>query len=123
MSEEETQAEAKVESRSRQAWAQFGDAFGDIGRQFHQDYEHVTEAASEGTEKSQQSIERAVKAILTAIEDTGRTIGESLRDPNVRKETEEAGAALLRAVGVSLSALGETLQADAERERHGNRAA
>jgi hypothetical protein len=123
MSEEETQAEAKVESRSRQAWSQFGDAFGDIGRQFHQDYEHVTEAASEGTEKSQQSIERAVKAILTAIEDTGRTIGESLRDPNVRKETEEAGAALLRAVGVSLSALGETLQADAERERHGNRAA
>ena len=123
MSEEETQAEAKVESRSRQAWSQFGDAFGDIGRQFHQDYEHVTEAASEGTEKSQQSIERAVKAILTAIEDTGRTIGESLRDPNVRKETEEAGAALLRAVGVSLSALGETLQADAERERHGNRTA
>ena len=122
MSEEEIQAGAKVASRSREAWAQFGDAFGDIGRQFHRDYEHVTEAASEGTEQSQQSMERAVKAIRTAIEDTGKTIGESLRDPKVRKETEEAGSALLRAVGVSLSELGETLQGDAERERHGSSA-
>ena len=117
MSEEETQAGTKVGSRSREAWAQFGDAFGDIGRQFHQNYEHVTEAASEGTEQSQRSIERAVKAIRTAIENTAKTIGESLRDPKVKQETAEAGSGLLRAVGVSLSELGETLQRDAERER------
>jgi hypothetical protein len=120
MSEKETQAGEKAGSRSREAWRQFGDAFGDIGRQFHQDYDRVTEAASDGTETSQQSIERAVKAIRTAIEGTGRTIGESLRDPKVRKETEEAGSALLRAVGVSLSELGQTLQGDAERERQGS---
>jgi hypothetical protein len=122
MSEEETQAGAKAVSRSREAWAQFGDAFGDIGRQFHQNYEHVTGAAGEGTEKSQQSIERAVKAIRKAIEGTAKTIGESLRDPKVKKETEEAGSALLRAVGVSLSELGETLQRDADRERQGSAA-
>ena len=120
MSEEQTQVGAKVRSRSREAWAQFGDAFGDIGRQFHQDYEHVTETASERTEKSEQSIERAVKAIRSAIEDTAKTIGVSLRDPKVKTETEEAGSALLRAVGVSLSELGGTLQRDADQERQGH---
>jgi len=117
MSHEETPTGAKGGRRSRQAWAQFGDAFGDIGRQFHQDYERVTENASEGTEESQKSIERAVKAIRTAIESTGKTIGASLRDPKVRQETEEAGSALMHAVGVSLSELGEALQHDADRER------
>ena len=119
MSERETQVAPKTGSTSREAWKQFGDAFGDIGRQFHQDYEHVTDVTGEGTEKSQQSIERAVKAIRSAIEATGRTIGESLRDRKVKQETEEAGTALLRAVGVSLSNLGERLQGDAERERQG----
>jgi hypothetical protein len=122
MSEEQMPVGAKVRSRSREAWAQFGDAFGDIGRQFHQDYEHVTETASERTEKSEQSIERAVKAIRTAIEDTAKTIGTSLRDPKVRTETEEAGSALLHAVAVSLSELGERLQRDADHERQGRAA-
>ncbi len=117
MTHEETPTGAKVASRSRRAWAQFGDAFGDIGRQFHQDYERVTETASEGSDESQKSIERAVKAIRTAVESTAKTIGTSLRDPKVKQETEEAGSALLHAVGVSLSDLGEKLQRDADRER------
>jgi hypothetical protein len=122
MSEEQTETQPKVASKSREAWAQFADAFGDIGRQFHQDYEHVTETAGEGTEKSRRSMERAVKAIRTAVEGTAKSIGESLRDPKVRQETEEAGSALLHAVGVSLSELGDTLQRDAERERQGSTA-
>jgi hypothetical protein len=120
MSEPQTQTRAKVPSRSRAAWTQFGDAFAEIGHQFHQDYERVTETANEGTEQSQQSIERAVKAIRRAIEDTARAIGQSLRDPKVRQETEESGSALLHAVGVSLSELGTTLQRDAEHERSGD---
>jgi hypothetical protein len=119
MSENETQAGATTSSRTREAWREFGDAFGDIGRQFHQDYDHVSEAASEGSDRSQQSMERAVKAIRMAIQNTARTIGESLRDPKVRTETEEAGSALLSAVGVSLSEVGQKLQRDAEREGKG----
>ena len=117
MDNEEAETGTKVVSRSRQAWAQFGDAFGDIGRQFQQDYEHVTETANEGTDESKRSIERAVKAVRTAIEGTAKTIGVSLRDPKVKQETEEAGSALMHAVGVSLSELGQRLQRDADRER------
>jgi len=117
MTYEEAPTGAKVGSRSRQAWAQFGDAFGDIGRQFHQDYERVTDTASEGSDESQKSIERAVRAIRAAIESTGKTIGASLRDPRVKQETKEAGSALMQAVGVSLSELGEKLQHDADHER------
>jgi hypothetical protein len=117
MSSEESRSGAKDDSRSRQAWAEFGDAFGDIGRQFHRDYERVTETAGEGTDESQKSIERAVKAVRSAVESTAKAIGTSLRDPKVKQETEEAGSALMQAVGVSLSELGEKLQRDSERER------
>jgi len=104
-------------SKYREAWAQVGDAFGEISRQFHQDYERVTETADTGTEKSEQSIERALTEIRRAVAGTARAIGASLRDPKIRQETEDSGSALLRAVGVSLSELGATLQRGAEHER------
>ena len=113
MSEEQ----AKSLSRSREAWAALGDEFADIGRRFREDYEKVSETAATGSEESQKSIARAVSAIRTAVDGTARTIGEALRDPKIREETEEAGSALLRAVGVTLSELGQTLQRDAEREK------
>ncbi len=119
MSTEQPTASTGRAGRSRQAWAQFADAFADIGRQFRNDYEQASEATSEGTEKAQKSLERAVTGVRTAVETTAKTISESLRDPKVREETEEAGAALLRAVGVSLSELGDVLKrrADSEPER------
>jgi hypothetical protein len=58
-----------------------------------------------------------VQAVRAAIEGTAKTIGTSLRDPLVKQETEEAGSALMHAVGVSLSELGDRLQRDAGRER------
>lgn len=114
--------EAKVPGSAREAWAEFGDAFGEIARQFHQDYEQVSKAANEGSEESQRSIQRAVKAIRAALDETARAIGGSLRDPKVRQETEEAGSALLNAVGVTLSELGAALRRDAQHERDENAA-
>ncbi len=107
----------KALSGAREAWAEFGDAFSEIGRQFREDYEQVSESASESSEQSQQSIQRAVKAIRAALDQTARAIGGSLRDPKVKQETAEAGSALLKAVGVTLSELGEALRRDAEHER------
>ena len=109
--------QAKGLSRSREAWAALGDEFVDIGRRFREDYEKVSETAATGSEESQKTIDRAVSAIRKAVDGTARTIGESLRDPKIREETEEAGAALLRAVGVTLSELGQNLQRDADREK------
>jgi hypothetical protein len=112
-----SETEAKAFGGAREAWAEFGDAFADIGRQFREDYEQVSEGASEGSEESQQSIQRAVKAIRAALDQTARAIGGSLRDPQVKQETAEAGSALLKAVGVTLSEVGEALRRDAEKER------
>jgi hypothetical protein len=111
--------QAKVPSRIREAWVALGDEFADIGRRFRENYDQVSGTATRGTERSQESIDRAVNAIRKAIDGTARAIGESLRDPKIREETEEAGSALLRAVGVTLSQLGQSLQRDAEREQDG----
>lgn len=109
--------QAKALSRSREAWAALGDEFADIGRRFREDYEKVGETATTGTEESQNSIDRAVSAIRQAVAGTAHAIGDALADPKIKQETEEAGSALLRAVGVTLSELGEKLQRDAEREQ------
>ena len=107
----------KALSQSREAWAALGDEFADIGRRFREHYEQVSDTAATGTEESQESLDRAVRAVRQAIDGTAHAIGESLRDPKIREETEQAGSAFLRAVGVTLSELGKTLQHEAEREQ------
>ena len=67
-------------------------------------------------------MERAVKTVTSAFEDTATAIGNSLRDPALKEETEEAGARFLRAVGVTLSELGESLQRQADDEHRGTAA-
>lgn len=109
--------QAEALSRSREAWAALGDEFADIGRRFREDYEQVSDTAATGSEESQKSLDRAVSAIRGAVGGTAHVIGESLRDPKIREETAEAGSALLRAVGVTLSELGERLQKDADSEK------
>ena len=108
---------AKTPSPTREAWAAFSEEFADIGKRFREDYEKVNETAATGSEQSQKSLERAVQAVRGAVSGTAQAIGESLRDPKIREETEEAGSALLRAVGVTLSELGERLQQDADKEK------
>jgi hypothetical protein len=108
-------ANEKALSQSREAWAALGDEFGDIGRRFRENYEKVSETAATGSEEARNSLDRAVKTVSEAVRSAANSIGESLRDPKIREETDEAGAALLRAVGVTMSELGANLQRDAER--------
>jgi hypothetical protein len=112
-----TADEAKGLSRSREAWAALGEEFADIGRRFRENYERVSETTASGTEEARSSLDRAVKAVSEAVGGAAGAIGESLRDPKIREETVEAGSGLLRAVGVTLSELGQQLQREAEREQ------
>jgi hypothetical protein len=107
-------SEPKPMSRSREAWAEFGDEFTDIARRFRENYESISEAAEGGSEQSRRSIERAVESIRKAFNEMSSSLSETLRDPKVREETAEAGSSLLHAFGVTLSELGGTLQRDAE---------
>jgi hypothetical protein len=109
--------QGKTLTRSREAWAAVGEEFADIARRFRDDYDRVGDTVAAGTETSQKSLDRAVHAVREAVAGTARAISDALRDPKVKEETEEAGSALLRAVGVTLSDLGESLQRDAEREK------
>lgn len=106
--------DSDVMSRSREAWSEFGDEFADIGRQFRENYEALSAAAERGTDKSRKSIERSVRAIRKAVAEMGNSLAETLRDDRVRNESEEAGAALLNAFGVTLSEIGTSLQREAE---------
>jgi hypothetical protein len=101
-------------SRSREAWAELGREFADIARRFQENYESVSDTVEEGTDESRKSIDQAVEAIRRAVGDLAESLSETLKDPKVRSETEEAGTALVKAFGVTLSEIGETLQRDAK---------
>jgi hypothetical protein len=104
-------------SRSQEAWSKLADQFSQIARQFRQHYERVSADNQPATDKARGSVERAVTTVGKAIEDTARTIDQSVRDPQVREDTGQAGSALLRAVGVTLSELGSALQREADTGR------
>ena len=101
-------------SGSEQAWAKLADQFSSIARQFRQHYERVSASPRPEPEHTQGSVQRAASKVGRAVEDTARAIDESVRDPKVRQETGQAGSALLRAVGVTLTELGAALQREAE---------
>jgi len=107
-------------SKTREAWSELADEFTDIAKEFRRNYEALSETVEGGTTRSRSSIERATKTVRRALDDLADTIGQSLRDPAVRSETEEAGEAFLRAVGATLSELGAKLQQAAATENSPN---
>jgi hypothetical protein len=102
--------ESTVMSKTREAWSEFSSEFADIAEKFKANYATVAETAETGSEASRKSIERSVKAIRGAMGSMADALGNALRDPAVKDETEEAGSALLRAFGVTVSEIGEKLQ-------------
>jgi hypothetical protein len=108
-------------SKTREAWSEFADEFTDIAKEFRRNYEALSEDVEAGTTKSRNSIERATKTVRRALDDLAGTIGQSLSDPAIRGETEEAGEALLKAVGATLSELGAKLQQAAVTQSPPNR--
>lgn len=109
--------DTKGMSQAREAWSQFGDEFADIARRFKENYDAVAGKVTAGNDKSQKSIERAVKAIRKAMDETAKSITTALRDEQVLTETEEAGSALLKAVGTTFEELGEALKREAQNEK------
>lgn len=52
--------------------------------------------------------------VSKAVEDAARTFENAVHDPKVRQDSAEAGSALLRAVGATLSELGAVIQREAD---------
>jgi hypothetical protein len=99
---------------SQEAWSKLADQFSEIADTFRTHYHRIAEANQPADPTSQGTVERAVTKVGKAIEDTARTIDQSVRDPKVREDTGQAGSALLRAVGATLSDLGAALQRETD---------
>ncbi len=100
---------------SQEAWSKLADQFTELADQFRSHYHRVTEANPPAADPAGKgTVERAVTKVGKAIEDTARTIDQSVRDPKVREDTSQAGSALLRAVGATLADLGAALQREGD---------
>ena len=99
---------------SGQAWADLADQFAGIARQFRSHHERLKAQPRPDTEPPGGPVEQAMRKVGQAIEDAARTIDESVRDPAVRRDGGQAGSALIRAVGATLTDLGAALQRQAD---------
>ncbi len=114
---DQDKTEGTGKSGSHEAWSTLADQFTAIARQFRQHYERVSTANEPETEAEHGSLQQAVKTVGKTIEDTARAIEDSAHDPKFRQDTGEAGTALLRAVGATLTDLGASLQREADGHR------
>ncbi len=72
----------------------------------------VVDADPAGTDPG--GTDTADHRVRKAVEDAARAFENAVQDPKVRQDSAEAGSALLRAVGATLSELGAVIQREAD---------
>jgi ElaB/YqjD/DUF883 family membrane-anchored ribosome-binding protein len=100
----------------KDAWAEVGEAFKEIGRRFQDSYHQVAGKADERGDQVEDSVERSLDAVKAALKDTVAAIDEVAKDPAAKEEAKGAGNSLLHALGTTLSELGESIQRSADRK-------
>jgi hypothetical protein len=98
----------------KDAWTEVGEAFKEIGRRFTESYHQVADKADEQGDRVEDSVERSLDAVKAALKDTVAAIDDVSKDPEVKEEAKGAGHALLRALGTTLSEVGDSLQRTAD---------
>lgn len=117
--------------RTHEAWSALADQFTQIAHQFREHHHRVTAGASEvgaypanitgadpagagkvGTDPG--GPDTVGHRVSKAVEDAAQALENAVGDPRVRHDSVEAGSALLRAVGATLSELGAAIQREAD---------
>lgn len=89
-------------------WRRAGDELGELGRRLRELYR----TASDGSGPSEDEIKDAFGILVGAWNQVASTLGNALRDPEVRAHVRSAVGSLAEAVGATLSGLADELSQD-----------
>jgi hypothetical protein len=88
------------------AWRQVGEQFDTLGTQLRKHFDEVSAEAT--TERA--AFEKALRALLSALEDGFGTAGKAVRDPALRENLNELSASLREALLSIFEAAGDQVR-------------
>lgn len=102
-----------VEAREA-AWNRVNEQFGALADRVKQHYQTQDEAAPTATEAS-DSVRDALRTLGDAADRLASTVGDAVRDPDVKSNARLAANSLVDAIGLTLSQIGGDLRARTDR--------
>ncbi len=91
--------------KTDEAWEEVGSHFTRLGRRFRENY-----AAREGKGEVGPDVKDAFKGLVDAAERVASTIGDTVRDEDVRSEAKAAANSFVEALGTTFSEVGDELR-------------
>ena len=91
---------------SKAAWDQVGERFTDLGHRLKQQYD----ARSAFGEDERAKVDDALKKLTNALDATFTTIGDTMRDDDVKAQLKETAASFANAVTTTFHELSEDLK-------------
>jgi hypothetical protein len=104
--------DAHREEAPEDPWAQASEQFSVIGSKLRDRYREIV--GEDGP--AEEDVRRAFTTIGSAARSLADSIGDSMRDPEVRDQVKEATSTFFSAIGKTLSQLGDELRPTDERE-------
>ena len=96
-----------AEGASDEAWRQASQHFTALGSKLRTRYQEIV--GEDGP--AEEEVREAFATIGTAAQSLVDSIGESMRDPEVREQLKDATSTFFSAIGKTLSQLGDELRA------------
>lgn len=93
-----------VQSKS---WEQVGEKFESIGTHLRRRFDEASEDAA----ADRAAFEKALRALLSAVEDTLAAAGKTARDPALRKDLAELAVSVREALLATIAKAGEQVSA------------
>lgn len=100
-------------SRAEETWRDVGDQFASLGHRFRDHYREV-EASSD---VSHEEVAESLRSFGDAIDRVFTSLGNALRDPDVREDAKEAAETLLSALGATFQQIGDEVRDTVRREK------
>jgi hypothetical protein len=93
------------------AWGRVSEQFASLGETLRRRYEEQDqEQEAPDRQRSQESVQDALRSIGDAADRLATSVGSVIRDPAVKQEARSAAAALVDALSMTFSRLGEDVR-------------
>ncbi len=100
-------------SQADETWRDVGDRFTSLGHRFRDHYREV-EASSD---ISDEEVADALRSFGDAIDRVFTSLGNALRDPDVRDDAKETAETLLSALGATFQQIGDEVRHTVRRRK------
>lgn len=109
-------------SESEKEWNEVGDGFKKLGALFKQHYEaQGQEAPPEGEEPAESVSEEEVKDAVHTIGESLKTafasLGDAVRDPEVKEEAKQTARSFFDALGATINEIGDEITKWREKQK------